>query len=453
MRDVKDALDRMQPKPEAQGDWDAVLRDARVERPSTFVRPLAGVAAAVTALFALALFQPWEGDSPSFLERALAAVDDGPVLHVVLRGEWGGTLADLQTGERSPVHGENEIWYDPDRELVHTISRLGESVQQERVYDAGEPLELEVLVALGREYLKALQSGSARVAGEGTVDGERVTWITIRSKMLPDAADGKLHEWAQQVAVSRETFRPVATRDTRDGRPGPGTVQRVLELEMLPAGQGDFTAPAGNSIDGTAYSEGREPIPPHEAARALSRTPLWLGRSHAGLPFAQASRTTTRTGRQEETRLTGPAAKEALACQARVERAGRRTGPECESMRRRRQSLVIRGDKVYALGPVQWGQAQTGVVFFYGTVGDDPSTYREDAVPLWDRPHVSLAETTSLMPGTLRTGSYVPPDGSVFIGAGGRMGSVRVDGVYVSIQASSEELILSAARALEPMPG
>jgi hypothetical protein len=451
MRELRDALERLEPIPAVQGDWDAVLRDANTRPRRRVATPLAGVALAAAALFALALFQPWEVENPTFLERALAAVDDGPVLHVVLRGEWGRTLVDLETGERRPVHGESEVWYDPDRGLVHTISRLGESVQHERVYDPGEPPA--ELLALGREYREALQSGSARVAGEGAVDGEPVTWITIRSKMLPDSADGNLHEWAQQVAVSHATFRPVAIRDTRDGWPGPGAMARVLELEMLPAGQGDFTAPARNSIDGMAYSEGREPIARDAAARALGRTPLWLGRSHAGLPFAQASRTTTRTGRQEETLLTGPAAKEALACQARVERVGRRTGPDCDSMRGRRQSLVIRGDKVYALGPAQWGQAQTGVVFLYGTVGDDPSTFREDAVPLWDRPHVSLAETTSLMPGTLRAGSFVPPDGSVFIGAGGRVGSVRVDGVYVSIQASSEDLILSAARALEPMVG
>jgi hypothetical protein len=371
------------------------------------------------------------------------------VLHAVLRGDWGGTLVDLESGERRIVHGENEVWYDPERGLVHTVTRLGASVQHERVYEPGEPPA--ELVALGREYGEALRSGSARVAGEGAVGGQRVTWITIRSKMLPDTADGKLHEWAQQVAVSHETFRPVATRETRDGRPGPGTEQRVLKLEMLPAGEGDFTAPPYDNSDGAVYSESREPIARERAERALGRTPLWLGREHDGLPFAQASRTTTRTGRQEERPLTGRAAQDALACRARVERAGVRSGPECEAMRARRQSLVIRGDKVYALGPVQWGQPQTGVVFFYGTVGDDPRTFREDAGPLWNRPHVSLAEATSLMPGMLRAGSYVPPDGSVFIGGGGRTGSVRIDGVYVSIQASSEELILSAARALEPM--
>jgi hypothetical protein len=449
MRDLRDAIERIEPTPAVHGDWDAVVRDARVGERPRFVSPLAGLAVAAAALFAVVLFQPWEGESPTFLERALAAVDDGPVLHVVLRGDWGGTLVDLGTGERQPVHGEEEIWYDPDRGLVHTISRLGATVQHQRVYDLGKaPPEL---VALGREYREALQSGSARVTGDGVVDGHRVSWITIHSQMLPDAADGKLHEWAQQVAVSHETFRPVATRETRDGRPGPGTGQRVLELEMLPSGEGDFTAPAGDNTDGMAYSEGREPITLDETG-ALGRNPLWLGREHAGLPFAQASRTTTRTGRQEETLLTGRAAQDALACRGQVERAGKRTGPECESMRARRQSLVIRGDKVYTLGPVKWGQQQTGVAFFYGTLGDDPSTYREDVVPLWNRPHVTLTETTSLSP-VARGGRYVPPDESVFVAAGGRMGSLRVDGVYVSIEASSEELILSAARALEPMPG
>jgi hypothetical protein len=454
MRELRDALDRVEPPPAARGDWEAVLRDANARPRRRIGTPLAGLALAAAVLFALALFQPWESESQTFLERALAAVDGGPVLHVVLRGEWGGTVVDVETGQRRPVHGENEIWYDPDRELVHTISRLGETVQHESVHDPGE--EPAELVALGREYREALQSGSVRVAGEGALDRQRVTWITIHSERLPDVADGKLHEWAQQVAVSHETFMPVATREARDGRPGPGTVQRVLELEMLPAGQGDFKSPSDDRTDGMAFSERREPIRRDEAARVLGRTPLWLGPEHAALPFAEASRTTTRTGREEETLVTGQAAKDLLACRDRIRRVGRRAGPECESARESMRAwggaLVIRGDKVYAKGPVKWGPAQTGVAFFYGTLGDDPSTFREDAVPLWDRPHVSLAETTSL-PAVVRGGRYDPPDGSVFLAAGGRMGSMRIDGVYVSIQASSEELILSAARALEPMPG
>jgi hypothetical protein len=47
---------------------------------------------------------------------------------------------------------------------------------------------------------------------------------------------------------------------------------------------------------------------------------------------------------------------------------------------------------------------------------------------------------------------YVPPDGTLFLTVGGRTGYLEVDGLTVSIEATSEELVLSAARALEPMP-
>jgi hypothetical protein len=448
MRDVKAALDRIQPTPEARGDWDAVLQDARVRRPSALVRPLAGVAAAVAALFALALFQPWQGESPTFLERALAAVDDGPVLHVVLRGEWGGTLLDLDTGKREPVHGEHEYWYDTERGRVHSIMRLGEAINHEVVYEPKKPLP--ELVALGRDYRQALESGTARVTGDAVVDGERVAWITIRSEMLPDSSDGKLHEWAQQVAVSRETFRPVATRETRDGEPGPGTGNRVLELETLPPGDGDFTASKAESLEGMAFREGRETIALREAADAVGENPLWLGREHAGLPLAQVSRLTTSVARREQIKLTGAVARRAERCfelrdvRSRARKCLRALGVS---------PLVSRPDGVYTYGRVAWQGKYTAAVFFYGTLGDDPSTYREDVIPLYDRPHVQIRETTRPSPHARVVGNYVPPEGSVFVSTGGRMGSVRVDGVYVSIEASSEELVLSAVRALEPMPG
>jgi hypothetical protein len=445
MQELRELVERLEPKPDAPGNWEAVVRDARASRRTALVRFLPAVAIAAGALFALALFQPWESDNPTLLERALAAVDDGPVLHVVFRGEWGGTLVDLETGERRPVHGENETWYDPERELVHTISRLGETVQHDGVFDPGRvPHEL---VALGRDYQTALRSGSARIAGRDVIDGEPVTWITIHSELLPDT-DGKRHEWAQQVAVSNDTFKPVATRDTRDGRPPPGGVQRVIELEMLPAGEGDFTAGEGPNLDGAAFQQGSQPIAVERAPTVLGRTPLWLGEEHADLPLAQVSETSLRRGRQVEKVLTGPAAEDAKACARAARRAGTREGsPACERMRERRHGLSIRGDTVYEHGPVEWGEKQVGVSYFYGTLGDDPSTYHRD---LGKRPHVTITESTWL-PSHFPGGTYFPPEGSLFISVAGLHASLRIDGLYVVIQASSEELILSAARALEPM--
>jgi hypothetical protein len=445
MQDLRKALDRMEPPRAEAGDWEAVLRDADARPTRRFLRPLAAVAAAAAALFALALFQPWDGENPTVLERALAAVGDGPVLHVVLRGEWGGTLVDLETGSRQPVHGENEIWYDTERGLVHSRSLLGGVVQYEEVYDPKEPPA--ELVALGTEYRQALEDGSARVAGQGVVEGEPVYWITFHSEMLPDSSDGKLHEWAQQVAVSRESFEPVATRETRDGEPGPGTRQRVLLLETLRSGEGDFTASEANSLEGTMFKESREALALGQARDVLGRAPLWLGREYRGLPLVEVWRKATAIGRQERIRLTGELARKAEKCS---ELRGREGG-RCLRELGYRGSLEIRPDGVYTHGSATWEEERTAVVLFYGALGDEPSTFRRDLVPRYDAPHVAVTETTERIPFERGAGRYVPPEGSLFLAAGGT-GFLRSGDLHVAIDASSEELILSAARALEPMP-
>jgi hypothetical protein len=448
MQELRDVIERIEPAPDASGDWDAVVRGARVHRRPVLLGSLAGVGAAAAALFALVLLQPWAADSRTLLERALAAVDDGPVLHVVLRGKWGGELVDLETGKRTPVHGETETWYDSEGGLVHTISRLGDTIQHEIVYEQERAPEI---VALGRDYRAALESGSARVAAEDVIDGQRVTWITIRRELLPDSADGKLHEWAQQVAVSTETFRPVAIRDMRDRNPESGNFDRVLELEMLPPGSGDFTADPDKVRDGLAFKEGRDEITVEEVEDVLGRRPVWLGREHAGLPLAFVSRRFIQTGRQSQSLVTGPAAEAAKACARAMRRAQTpRQSQACNRMRARRHGWSIRGDKVYMSGPVEWGEEQSGVSLFYGTAGDDPSTYHKDFVPLGGQPHVTITQTTEPFP---RGGTYEPPDGSIFLAVGARNGNLVVDGLYVAIEGSSEELIVSAARALEPMPG
>jgi hypothetical protein len=383
-------------------------------------------------------------------------VDDGPVLHVVLRGEWGGTLVDLESAEQTRVHGENEIWYDTERRVVHSISRLGEVVQHEDLYEPRRPpAELR---ALGSDYRRSLESGTARVAGDSVLDGERVAWITIHSEMLPDSADGKLHEWAQQVAISRETFKPVATRETRDGEPGPGTGSRLLELEMLSAEQSDFTASTPDTLTGTVFGESRETIGLDEAATALGRTPLRLGPQHMGLAVAQISRAETSVAHRRQIRLTGAEAEAVEKCLELAKRESRRLRPDPQPGRRCFRALPygsvsVRPDGVNTDGPVVLRAKYVGIVLFYGTLGDEPSTYRKDLVARYDEPHVAITETTSRPPFIRGAGRYIPPERTVFIGAGGRTGVLKKDDIYMTIEASSEELIVSAARALEPIPG
>jgi hypothetical protein len=445
MRDLNDAVERLEPMPDEPGDWHAVARDARRRRP-VLLGSVAGVAVAAAALFALVLFEPWATERRTFLERALAAVDDGPVIHAVLRGDWGGTDVDLTTGARTPVHGENEIWYDRQRGLIRTVSRLGETVIHDSVYEKDASPEL---VALARDYKAALESGSARTTGQDVIDGQPVTWVVVEARRLPHG-DGKLREWTQQVAVSNETFKPVATQDfVDDGKAGRGSLQRVLEVEALPAAAVEFASPS-SGVEGP-FTGGEDPITREAVADVLGRAGVWLGEEHSGLRLARVSETFVRQGKQSERALTGPEAEDAKECAGAMRRGERLESEACLRMRDRRHGFSIRGDTVYQHGPVVWGEKERGVSFFYGTLGDDPSTYRMPRVPVRSEPYVKLSITTEI-PKMVVGGAYFPDEGTLFIAAGNRQGNLSYDGLYVVIQGSSPELILSAARALEPMP-
>jgi hypothetical protein len=441
-------LDELTPSyDDRHGDWERVAVAAHETRLRiSFSAPVRfGVLVAVIAAAAgLVLAWPFDNQHTGVLDRALAAVGDEPVLHVVLRGEWGGTLVDLASGDRKSVYGDNEIWYDSDNGRTHMIERLGRVIQGEEVYRPNKP-EAE-LAALGHEYRQALESGTARVSGEGRIDGEAVVWITIHRELLPDVADSKDHEWAQQVAVSKRTFKPVALRETRDGQPGPGTQQRVLGLQWLPRDDSDFTV-SRPSREGTAFKQGRERISLEQAPTVLGGTPVWLGRDYDGLPLARVYGETTSVGHQQRVRVTGPKAKAAIKCSE--QRAG---GGECFRALGLMSRVEVRPDGVFLIeGPIMWSEEQSSVVFFYGAVGDDPSTYLEDSIPLFHKRYMTVTESTQASPFRRGAGSYVPPEGSVFIAAGGRTGFLQKEGIQIGIDAGSENAVIAASHALVPI--
>lgn len=445
MHELSDALERAEPLPEARGDWEGVLREARPSRRSLLVGPLAVVVAAA-ALFALVLFEPWAGERQTFLERALAAVDDGPVIHAVLRHGGGATILNLETGERTRVYGETEIWYDAQRARIRVATLLGGAVTHESVYE--EQQASRELIALGRDYKAALESGSARTAGKDVIDGERVTWVVVVAEMLPHAG-GPLREWTQQVAVSQETFKPVATRDAIGGEPAGHTLQRVLELEALPADEVDRELPK-ERIEEALFQGGRDPISLERAAGVLGRAPVWLGREHAGLPLRETAETWLRRGSLRETLLQGQAAEDAKACRlgpagpSRIEEANEACERARARARERRGGFSQRGNTVYEHGRPVFGPKRYGVSFAYG---DEEDVFGPLAAST--KPYVHLSQATDRS-ALFRGASYFPPPGFVSL-AGGRSASLVVDGVYVVIHASSPELVLSAAKALKPM--
>ena len=123
------------------------------------------------------------------------------------------------------------------------------------------------------------------------------------------------------------------------------------------------------------------------------------------------------TGRSPEVELHGQAADDVRECLG--QKAGRagRAGPACERMRAAGNgSVSVRDGHVYAArGKVQWGSEIVGLSLFYGTIDDDPSTYREDARPDFRKPYVLVTESTKPEAAFVRTGGYTPPEGSIFL--------------------------------------
>jgi hypothetical protein len=402
--DVKEKLDQLTPETERLPNWDAVLRDARPSR-ARWAAPRLAIVGAVVALAALLAVAPWKStERGGVLERALAAVEDGSVVHAVVREGWGGDVIDLETGASRRLHGSREVWYDPARGL-HEISHFGGAFQGEQLYppERVPPFDEKTLGLLADGYPEALESGRARLLGPGTAQGLPVYWIRVHTEWLPDVADGKLHEWARDVGVSRETYEPVATRETRDGEIAPDGASRFLEIEMLPAGEGDFTKSRRNTLDGARFREKADDIALAGASKALGRTALWLGESHAGLDLVQVLAKSTAIGREQ------PA------------------------------------------GGVRWSKEYRGLQLIYAQKPDRPLPRGVFGIPGIAGPHVAIRQSMEVHDALFRgAGNFVPAEGSIVV-FGGRIGNLRQDGVFVAIEASSEKILLSAARALRPL--
>jgi hypothetical protein len=397
---VDHVLERLVPISEAEGDWERVLADAERE-PTRYVRALGlgvpVIAAAIVALVALAW--PFESEPPTVLDRALAAIGDGPVIHIVTRSDWGGSLVDLSTGEVTPRFTQSEVWSDPDRG-VHRVTRFGDRVTSDFLMPPGavSAREVEQYKALLDRYRADLRSGKARVVGRGSVNGRAVLWIRLRGQWLPDVDDGHYHLFAQEVAVDRDTFEPVYSRFTRDGRQGPvGSGLLFLKLETLPAGQGDFDVdPSVPSRHGTyAGAELGRDLRRNDLARLFGRPAIWLGPSHEDKPLAES-----------------------------------------------RELLFKHKEK----RDDPW-QVVRGATLFYGELRPERAgiRLREE-----NKPYVLLTQAAAIAP--MWRGAELAanvPEGSIQVDAT-RVGFLRMGGLYVSINAKRLRDVLSAATALRP---
>lgn len=277
---VRDTLEGLWPERTYGSDWSAVLRvvasRSRARRRRRLVAAVLVPATAVT----LALGLGWphlsgpEVVGRAFAARALAAVGDGPVLHVVARVESPGWVIDLRTGQRERPFAILEEWYEPRIGLREKVLRANAN------YVAGSVTArpssagsfVDVLRGFARRYETALRTRQAKLSSYGELFGRRVRWIRFEGSRT-----------GYEVALDEKTYRPLAVRER--GTSG----VRVLSIDTRPSVPRAVAAvpPPDESGLPLMYGESLSPqLTQRQAASLLGEPAVWLGPEFADLPLA-----------------------------------------------------------------------------------------------------------------------------------------------------------------------
>jgi DNA-directed RNA polymerase specialized sigma24 family protein len=347
--------------------------------------------ALVIVIAVVALAWPFgHGRDRTVIERAAGTIGDRPVLHFVVRGGWGGALIDLKSGDRRYIHATEEFWYEPDRG-IHEVSRFAGVAQTDAIYAPARISTFDdTLASLITRYRRALRDGSALIVGRDVVEGQAVYWIRVDSELRPDAGS-KLHTFTHDVAVSRQSFEPVAVREMRDGKPEADRNAIVLMAESVSEDPHDFIRVSGDMNSVPMKTVRGRSLTPSEASAVLGRPALWAGPTIAGLGLA---------GIRKDERSEG-----------------------------------------YDPKSGRWAKTYTGATFSYGS-GNSANS-----------PYLQVHESRTLDLGFQRVVMhYSPPEGSILVFDSG-IAVMRRDGLYLALEASNEGLLLAAARGLERAPG
>jgi hypothetical protein len=296
-------------------DWDDVLRRATPHPPKRRLLAvrIAG-AVALVALIALVATSPWKGtERVGVLDRALAAVGDKPVLHVVLETEpQGDPLVYLDTGQPVTTKETTEIWFDESRGLQKTVSRRnglpmdemletpdGGFTQTGPIYTckwiAEHPAEAAkarvscpggvdpnqstaptldpTLAGFVDHYRAALASGAARRIPGSQVGGRDVIWIEFGA--------GRARE---RVALNSKSYTPVLISGTHWSA-------HVREIETVPYEARLFSRPKPVSrFQGSGEVSEHELDDASAAPAILGGRAFWLGTKWRGLELTSVQR-------------------------------------------------------------------------------------------------------------------------------------------------------------------
>jgi hypothetical protein len=323
----REVVELLGEEPELLAIADAIAATQATRRRRLPLSRLLLVAAALAALIVMPLATPWERGRTSIVDKALGALGDREVIHVVLERESSDPLlVDLRTSRELPTRYRTEIWFDERRSLERVVTRTngrtsdvqlstptGIWTPEGRVFTcawiASHPVEAAkrrvscsashgareerpvldpALAGFVTGYKDALASGAARRIGHGVVDGRPVEWLEFE---LPGPSRG-----TERVAVDRETGRPVLVRALVDGKVV--AESRVRVAETVTPGQADFTKPkriASGALPQVGNVVASKVGPIGAASSALGGRVAWLGRRFAGLRLSEVRLDTIKT--------------------------------------------------------------------------------------------------------------------------------------------------------------
>jgi hypothetical protein len=236
-------------------------------------RPAVAMMAAAVAVVALAIaFWPG-GQTPSLVDRALAAVGDGAVIHVVATSDTGYNLISLANGRSVPQTQTTEMWFDGTKHLKHTIISSNGTVLDDMLETATggsstfggvysctwvreHPAEARLRniacpAAAGAGvpspaldpglsnfvdgYREALRAGTFKEAGSGRVNGVDVKFLDM--PLAPSVGQ----QAVERVAVDVGSGRPVQI----ENKAGTASVvsYRVKQIESQSTEGANFAPP------------------------------------------------------------------------------------------------------------------------------------------------------------------------------------------------------------------
>jgi hypothetical protein len=222
---IRVAIDRVYPPPAGAPDWDDVLR--RVPRDPAR-RPRLLVAAALVlgaAATLLALGVPWRS-SPSFTDRALAAIGSQRYLYAVVEPERSYTsVVDLSTGKERPITLRQVLLFDSgSTQSIPTLSFWSyEGNVVTSSSNQGSPTGEPGLGSFLDGYRQQLADGSAKVVGDTTYRGRQakilrftfniaMTAVTVPSGQTFFDFTPYPGGSSEDVAVDSSTYRPLWIR-------------------------------------------------------------------------------------------------------------------------------------------------------------------------------------------------------------------------------------------------